>query len=96
MTMLEEKFGERLWNTVRTARELGYPPITFERMLRDHSPVTVAKRLIASGDIQSGFKELVKLGRKDLTLESIMLEAEFRSLFSRGEIEAAEWRLGQG
>ena len=55
----------------------------------------VAKQLVKSGDLQDGLKRLQKLGRLDLAMESIMLEAKFRPLFNAGELEAAKWRLEQ-
>jgi hypothetical protein len=64
-------------------------------MLREHQGLGTAKKLIASGAIQDGFRKVVELGRPDLTMESIMLEPEFQTLFSRAELDAARWRLKQ-
>ena len=92
---LEEEFTARLWDACRTTRSLGYVPIIFERMLREHKGLRTAKKLIASGEIQDGFKKVVRLNRPDLTMESIMLESKFRDLFTKEELAAADWRLKQ-
>ncbi|EHR42719.1 hypothetical protein AJE_00095 [Alishewanella jeotgali KCTC 22429] len=55
--------------------------------------VDIAKKLVVSGDFQTGFREMIARGRPDLTFESIMLEDEFADLFTRQELEVARWRL---
>jgi len=45
--------------------------------------------------MQTGFKELIARGRPELTMESIMLQPEFASLFKAAELAAARWRLEQ-
>jgi len=89
------RFEGRLRNTILESAALGYYPSRFEQMLKNSAGTSVAKKLVASGDLQYGLKELKKLGRQDLTMESIMMEEEFRPLFSKGELEAAKWRLEQ-
>lgn len=92
---LESEFAARLQDGIRQAYDLGYPPTRIENMLKESSASTVAKRLVASGDMHTGFKEMAKLGRKDLTVESIMLEEKFQPLFEKRELEAAKFRLSQ-
>jgi len=93
MSELEMRFAGRLRNTIAESTALGYYPSRFEQMLNASSGLAVARKLVASGDIQYGLEELVKLGRSDLTMEAIMLEDEFRALFTTGQLEAAAWRL---
>jgi hypothetical protein len=88
---------EEFWAAVRSAvvqcYGLGYAPSRFEKMIESSHPVEVAKRLVISGDFQHGIRELTKLGRKDLTIESLMLEERFSPLFTNAERKAAAWRL---
>lgn len=93
MIDLTENFEAELWNTVHAAKAIGYYPTEFAAMLERHGGVTTAKRLIISGDTQSGFKRLSKLGRLDISMESKMLMPEYRSLFTPDELQSAEWRL---
>src|SRR5207253_9942167 len=74
--------------TVPVVIELGYNPTVFVGLLERYGGVQTAKRLIAEGEIQYGFKRLAALGRLDLTME-------FASLFTEGELAAARWRLDQ-
>ena len=92
---LESEFSARLRDAIRKSHDLGYHPTRFEQMLDEQGALGLARKLIKSGEIQDGFKAVVKLGRKDLTMESIMLEPKFKSLFSPGELDAATWRLSQ-
>jgi hypothetical protein len=92
---LESEFSARLRDSIRQSHDLGYHPTRFEQMLDDQGALGLVRKLIKSGEIQDGFKAVVKLGRKDLTMESIMLEPQFKSLIAAGELEAATWRLSQ-
>jgi hypothetical protein len=91
----ENELLERFADSISQSRSLGYNPSEFERMLQAYGAVGVAKRLIKSGEIQSGFKALINLGRADLTMEAIMLEEQFKSIFTLQELAAAKWRLQQ-
>jgi hypothetical protein len=95
MSEIEKIFATRLRNTVLESSALGYHPGRFEQMLNSSSALSVARKLVTSGDIQYGLEELIKLGRADLAVESIMQEDEFRSLFTAGQLDAASWRLQQ-
>ena len=54
-----------------------------------------AKRLVASGEIQDGIRRIIEMGHPELSMESIMLEPQFASLFTAGELAAARGRLDQ-
>lgn len=95
MSEIEKRFEGRLRNTIVESAALGYYPSRFEQMLNSSSGISVAKKLVTSGDLHYGLKELKKLGRLDLTVESIMMEDEFRLLFTQAELDAAKWRLEQ-
>lgn len=92
---LEEEFAVRLHDSIRQAQELGYNPSKFKQMLAELGALSLAKKLVLSSKLQHGLKEMVKLSRIDLAMESIMLEPKFKPLFSSGELEAAAWRLEQ-
>jgi hypothetical protein len=88
---LEAQFEERLWDSIRKSIALGYNPTRFTDMLKTWGGVGVAQRLVASGEIQDGIKKIVALGHPELS----MLEPQFDSLFTEGELAAARWRLDQ-
>jgi uncharacterized protein YktB (UPF0637 family) len=95
MTKLDELFEARVRSAVAKCRELGYNPNDFQQMLDSSNAVTLAQKLVTSGNIQSGLKKLSSLGKPELSIESIMLEPEFHPLFSQQILAAARWRLDQ-
>lgn len=92
---MEAEFSERLRDAIRQSHDLGYHPTRFEKMLNEQGALGLARKLVKSGELQDGLKDLAKLGRKDLSMESIMLEPQFKPLFSIAELQAAKWRLAQ-
>ena len=95
MSQLETKFEARIQEALVECHRLGYHPSDFEGMLSSASATRVAKKLVTSGELQSGLKKLAQLGRLDLSVESIMLEPQFRTLFAKQLRDAAQWRLNQ-
>ncbi len=51
------------------------------------------RRIVRSGEIQSGFRRLVQLGLREWTVEAGIVK--FASEFDKETVEAAEWRLNQ-
>lgn len=92
---IASRFADRLKDSIIESRKLGYNPSVFEGMLNSYGAVGAAKRLLLPSEGQTGLKRLISLGRKDLTVEAIMLEPEFSVLFSEQELEAAAWHLSQ-
>ena len=88
-----EEFEEAIREAIRMSYEIGYSPTRFEQMIEIDHPVEVGQRLVISGEFQHGIRELAKLGRLDLTIESIMLQSQFAQLFTQAELDAAKWRL---
>jgi len=92
---LEEQFDAELRASIDVCHELGYHPTRFTQMLDSLGARATAAKLVVNGDMQTGFKELVGRGRPELTMESIMLQPKFASLFTASELAAARWRLEQ-
>lgn len=95
MDELAVQFEQRLWASIDASITLGYNPTRFTDMLNTWGGVGVARRLVASGEIQDGIRKIVSMGHPELSMESIMLEPQFAPLFTAGELEAAQWRLDQ-
>lgn len=92
---LEDEFTARLRAAIEVCRELGYHPQRFIQMLDNIGAKATAAKLVASGDMHDGFRELIGRNRTELTMESIMLEPEFAPMFSAAQLAAARWRLQQ-
>jgi hypothetical protein len=91
----EAEFATRVQEALAEARDLRYYPTRFEQMLAELGAVNLAKKLVISGELQDGLKKMSKLGRKDLTIEAMVLEPRFATLFTKDEKQAAQWRLSQ-
>lgn len=95
MEELRQHFFNAINRSIEESKNLGYEPTIFLQMIQNKHPVEVVKRLVISGDMQTGFTNLIQLGRPELTIESILLEERFTTLFTNQEREAARWRLNQ-
>lgn len=89
---IREEFTAEILSAIGRSKDLGYNPTIFQQMISRNHPVEVGKKLVISGEWQQGIKEMAKLGHLELTIESIMLQERFSSLFTLEEL-AAQWRL---
>lgn len=62
-------------------------------MLATLGGVGTARRLLHSHDLPSGFTTLWERGRLDLTIEALVVQPQFRDLFTADEIAIAHKRL---
>jgi 5-methylcytosine-specific restriction protein A len=85
-------------NYQRAGKEAKYWGFYFLRDLKKYGGLKVAQRLLAkttkAGETK-GFLALADVGRPDLSVEAVVLDARFRSLFSEQEIAIAEQRLAR-
>ena len=77
--------------TMKRSAEKGYHATTFIGMRTRHGTVSAISRLVASGDIQSGFTKLKKLGLLNYTIEAAVMK--FPDEFSKSDRECAAFRL---
>lgn len=89
----ELKFTKALRTACAESERIGYNPHEFAAMLDMYGGVRTAEKLVRSGSPQTGLKKLAGLGRLDLALETVMLSDEFAHLFSKSDLDAAEWKL---
>ena len=92
---LEREFAAACIAAIEESRRLGYDPVAWTEMAHRHGAAEAARRLLVSGDIQTGFQRLVALGRPDLTIECAALSERWAPLFHDSHREAARWRLRQ-
>lgn len=76
---------------IRRAGVLGYHPKVFISMRQRHGTIAAISKPVQSGDLQTGFKRLNGLGMLDWTIEAAVVK--FSNLFSRDDLECAEFRL---
>ncbi len=74
-------------------REIRYSANRFRQMVVRRGGVETARRLLAKPDVSSGFTKLEDAGRLELTMEYLVLQGDFTSLFSFEERGVARGRL---
>jgi len=79
----------------RARREVNYTPGYFLSMLADLGPLDTARRLLHAPAVSDGFAALWERGRLDLTVEALVIQPRFESLFNEHERETARKRLDQ-
>lgn len=79
---------------VRAKKEAKYNATFFLRMVEERGGIQTAKDLLKTReDIQSGLVKLWELGRLDLSVENLVLQPEWKSLFTDEELRIARQRL---
>ena len=92
---LEMHFEARMRDIYRRAvNECDYRPNYFLQMIDERGGVAAAKALLSKPHPSEGFSKLFELGRLDLTMESLVLEPEWASLFTDAELSKAKRWLG--
>jgi hypothetical protein len=89
----KEELTEALRGTYEAARKRGYVATYFLQMLEEHGGVETAKRLLAKSELQTGLFELWKLGLLHESMEAVVLQEKFHSLFTEAELAEARRRL---
>ena len=73
---------------------LGYRAIRFLQKVRRAGGVETARYLLKRGKgLSAGFTRLAQEGRADLSVEALVLQEEWRGLFTPEELSEAERRL---
>lgn len=92
---IEEQLYEQLRWSCEESRKIDYNPGFFWKMLNERGPVLTCKKLLEGGpdSLPDGFVTLLMKKRLDLSMEVIVLEPIFASLFDRTELATARKRL---
>ena len=96
METLEERFHGAMLTIYRTAKsEANYAATRFLQMVEDRGGLETAKHLLDSkpDEVSEGFVQLALKERLDLTVESLVLQDEWKSLFSSKQLKTAQKRL---
>lgn len=91
---LELLFHNEMLNVYQLAKsEAGYNATRFLQMVAEHGGLEAAHRLLAGERFQEGLDALALRGRLDISMEKLVLDPRFSSLFSEAELETARRRL---
>jgi hypothetical protein len=91
---LEMRFNEAMLDVYRLAKaEAGYNATRFLGMVTEMGGYATAFTLIHAPAVSEGYTALWERERLDLTVEAVILQPEWRDLFSEVEREIARRRL---
>jgi hypothetical protein len=91
---LQQQFDETMLDIYRRARdEAGYHATRFLRMLNDLGGLETARTLLHAANVSDGYTALWERQRLDLTVEAVILDRRWASLFTNEERESARQRL---
>lgn len=90
---IERQFHVEMVGIYHAAARIGYRASRFLRMVTDHGGLEAAKRLLRAPKEQSGLTQLWELRRLDLSVEALVLQERWDTLFSDEERQKARDRL---
>src|SRR3989442_14736402 len=95
-TDLEKRFNETMLDVYRRAKaEARYNATRFLGMVAEKGGYETARTLIHAPAVSEGYTALWERGRLDLTVEAVILQPEWRDLFSEPELNIARRRLAK-
>lgn len=93
---LEARFDQAMMDVYsRALNECDYKATRFLHMLHEHRGIETARILLHASKVSEGYVALWERKRLDLTVEAVILAAEWHSLFSEQEREIARKRLAE-
>ena len=90
---LQDEFHRAMIGVYETAKDHEYFATYFKRMVDSCGGVEAAKRLLAAREIQAGLMKLWALNLLDHSMEALVIQERFRSLFTDEEVAEARRRL---
>lgn len=94
MGLIENKFNENMKNIyVTVKRDIGYNATRFIQLVSQKGGLQVAKQLIAKEGGTYGFEVLWENKRLDLSVEALVLNPEYETLFTDEERMLCKDRL---
>ena len=94
MTDVEHRFGEAMFAIYRKARDIGYTPSIFLRMLNEKGAIQTARQLINAAQPSDGYTRLWELRRLDLSVEAVVHDnTKWHGLFTQAELQRCKKRL---
>ena len=90
---IEKQFHQAMLRISDQAKEFGYYPSYFLRMVSEQGGLGAAKQLLKGDEISYGLMRLWGQDRLDVSVEALVLVEPWASLFTDEEIASARWRL---
>lgn len=94
MNNLVDEFNSDMLIVYTGAKEeCNYNATRYLQMISVHGGLATAKKLLAENKIHDGLTALYKCNRLDLTVEALVLNEKYKSLFTEKELKTARRRL---
>jgi len=93
MNEIESEFDTAMMDICQRAKEAGYNATRYLQMLNEHRGLRTAQILLHALNVSDGYTALWELQRLDLTVEALILQKKWHSLFSDEERDIARSRL---
>ena len=90
---IEEQFHKEMLGISDQAKEFGYFPSYFIRMVGEQGGLGAARQLLKGNEMSSGLMRLWEQKRLDVSVEALVLREPWASLFTDEEIASARGRL---
>jgi hypothetical protein len=91
---IEQQFDVAMMNIYHRARkEARYNATRYLQMLHEQRGLRTAQTLLYASQVSEGYTALWERKRLDLTVEALVLQPEWRDLFTAEELEIARQRL---
>ena len=87
------QFHQEMLRIYKEAAEFGYRPTYFLRMVNGQGGLAAAQKLLRDGTVSDGFVRLWQEGRLDISVEAVVLDPQWRALFTSDELAVARSRL---
>ncbi len=90
----EPAFHEAMLGIYHAAKgECGYNATYFLQMVNEHGGLAAAKQLLSKPGFSDGLTALWECGRLDFSMEALVLQEQWQSLFTEEELRIAQMRL---
>lgn len=96
MALLEQEFHAAMFAAYQAAKsKYGYNATRFLQMLDTEGGVDTAHILLQASNVSDGYTALWERGGLEITVEALVLNPRWRSLFTDEELRTARRRLRQ-
>ena len=90
---IEGAFHEEMVRIYEEATKFGYRPAYFLQMVEEMGGLGAARQLLRGSKISYGLQRLYDEGRLDISMEALILQDPWSSLFTEAELAQAKQRL---
>jgi hypothetical protein len=92
---VEAEFLREIQEVIKMYKAFGEPTPNTMSLLENNNPIDAAKMLVNKKIIHRDFKEFIRMGRERYTIEYLVADSRFLTLFNIPDRANANWRIRQ-